>query len=301
MERYEVLVVGSGPVATTLVDELTERGIGVRSVAHVGEVGRLDQDSSEVAGTVGGTELRAAYVVGTDDARTAIRDRLGTNEPYRRGRAFFAGDGGVEDANNLGWKLAATLRGAGDELLLDSYAEERQAVTASNQRGVLDRLLRRTGRAHYRGCRLSQHLGGKHPLVRAGDPVPDVRLWSIADDAEYWLSELRTREWTVLGLGSASAQTVSAAGQRFGAAVRGEVVGGGTGRTGAPGVTLVDRRGEARQRLGRRGGTVLVIRPDGYIGLVALTRAELVQAYLEDLIPPDPGTHGPAATFSKRR
>lgn len=289
MERYDVLVVGSGPVGTALVEDLTGRGIGVRHLVGADQLSRIDHGESEVAGTVDGADLRAEYVVGADDARVVIRERLRMTEPYRSGRAFLAGDGGVEDAYNLAWKLAAAVRGASDELLLDSYAEERLSVAVPDVPRGIGRLLRwrrRQATAHYRDCRLSQNYGGKHPLVRAGDPLPDVRLWSIADGDERWLSEIHDRWWTVLGLGSASVETVSAAGQRFGDAVRAEVVGGGVGTSGAPGITLVDRRGEARHRLGRRGGTVLVVRPDGYLGLVGQARPEIVQAYLEDLIPP---------------
>ena len=61
---------------------------------------------------------------------------------YRAGRAFIAGDAahthppyggfglnnGLEDAANLGWKLAATLQGWGGDALLDSYGLERQPV-----------------------------------------------------------------------------------------------------------------------------------------------------------------------------
>jgi len=63
-------------------------------------------------------------------------------ETYRNGRVFIAGDAahthppyggfglnnGLEDAVNLGWKLAARLQGWGGETLLDSYARERQPV-----------------------------------------------------------------------------------------------------------------------------------------------------------------------------
>ena len=63
-------------------------------------------------------------------------------ERYREGRVFIAGDAahshppyggfglnnGLEDAVNLGWKLAAKLQGWGGEALLDSYSLERQAV-----------------------------------------------------------------------------------------------------------------------------------------------------------------------------
>jgi 4-hydroxyisophthalate hydroxylase len=63
-------------------------------------------------------------------------------ERYREDRVFIAGDAahshppyggfglnnGVEDAVNLGWKLAARLQGWGGEALLDSYSLERQPV-----------------------------------------------------------------------------------------------------------------------------------------------------------------------------
>ncbi|HXD44053.1 MAG TPA: FAD-dependent monooxygenase, partial [Pseudolabrys sp.] len=63
-------------------------------------------------------------------------------ETYRKGRVFIAGDAahthppyggfglnnGLEDAANLGWKLAARLEGWGGEGLLDSYSAERQLV-----------------------------------------------------------------------------------------------------------------------------------------------------------------------------
>lgn len=284
--------------------ELTGHGIDVRVIDPSRPTG-ISQDTSEVVIDLAGAAdgLCAAYLVGADDARLVVRERLGTDEPHRAGRVFFAGDGGVGDAYNLAWKLAAAVRGASDELLLDSYAEERSPA-ARNARfgpdetdglgrllGLLERIRpsRRTDptAANYRGCRLSHHSGGARPLIRAGDPVPEIRLWHIGDGTERRLSELLGRRWTVIGLGSVSAATVAEVTERFGAAVHGEVIGGGTGTSGVPGVTVIDRRGEARQRLGRRGGTVLVIRPDGYVGLVGRPRPEIVQAYLEDLIPPE--------------
>lgn len=65
-------------------------------------------------------------------------------EHYRVGKVFLAGDaahvhpptGGqglntsIQDAYNLGWKMAASLRGAGEELL-DSYEQERRPVAES--------------------------------------------------------------------------------------------------------------------------------------------------------------------------
>ncbi len=63
---------------------------------------------------------------------------------YRRGRVLLVGDAahihlpaggqglstGVQDAVNLGWKLAATVQGRAPEGLLDTYHDERHAVGA---------------------------------------------------------------------------------------------------------------------------------------------------------------------------
>ncbi|PLS19915.1 FAD-dependent oxidoreductase [Neptunicoccus cionae] len=61
-------------------------------------------------------------------------------DEYRHGRVFFAGDsahqvspfgargcnGGIQDVDNLGWKLAAVIKGEAGERLLDTYQEERK-------------------------------------------------------------------------------------------------------------------------------------------------------------------------------
>lgn len=74
--------------------------------------------------------------VGFWDLRVDIADT------YRRGRAFIAGDAahshppygayglntGLEDAVNLGWKLAAVLNNWGSPGLLDSYTQERRPI-----------------------------------------------------------------------------------------------------------------------------------------------------------------------------
>ena len=71
-------------------------------------------------------------------------DRAFQATEYRKGRVLRAGDAahihsplggqelnlGLGDAMNLGWKLAATIRGSAPSDLLDSYARERQPVGA---------------------------------------------------------------------------------------------------------------------------------------------------------------------------
>ena len=69
-----------------------------------------------------------------------------TMERYRHGRVFFAGDaahqvspfgarganGGIQDADNLAWKLAAVIAGEAPEGLLDSYHAERRLAADEN-------------------------------------------------------------------------------------------------------------------------------------------------------------------------
>src|SRR5690606_10377043 len=83
---------------------------------------------------------------------------------YRVGRVLVAGDAahvhspvggqglniGVQDAVNLGWKLAQVVRGTSPESLLDTYHAERHPVAARVLRntlaqGVLNRTDERTG------------------------------------------------------------------------------------------------------------------------------------------------------------
>ena len=68
--------------------------------------------------------------------------RVAVAEKYQVGRVFIAGDAahshppyggfglnnGLEDVANLGWKLAAKLKGWGGDALLQSYSEERRPI-----------------------------------------------------------------------------------------------------------------------------------------------------------------------------
>jgi 3-(3-hydroxy-phenyl)propionate hydroxylase len=71
-----------------------------------------------------------------------------TLERYRHGRVLFAGDAahllpifgvrgansGIDDADNLAWKLSLVVRGLASERLLDSYSDERVAAAQENLR-----------------------------------------------------------------------------------------------------------------------------------------------------------------------
>ena len=83
--------------------------------------------------------------IGFWDLRFALADR------YQSGKLFIAGDAahshppyggygvnsGLEDARNLGWKLAAVLQGWGGSHLLDSYGAERRPVFDSTMRDFI--------------------------------------------------------------------------------------------------------------------------------------------------------------------
>ncbi len=81
--------------------------------------------------------------------------RISLADHYRSGRIFIAGDAahshppyggygvntGLEDARNLGWKLAAKLQGWGGETLLESYEAERRPVFASTARDFIAKFI----------------------------------------------------------------------------------------------------------------------------------------------------------------
>lgn len=83
--------------------------------------------------------------------------RIATADSYRAARIFIAGDAahshppyggygintGLEDAVNLGWKLAADLAGSAGPRLLDSYTEERRPVFVSTAREFIEAAIQR--------------------------------------------------------------------------------------------------------------------------------------------------------------
>ena len=146
-------------------------------------------------------------------------------QQFRMGRVLLAGDAahahspaggqgvntGVQDAYNLGWKLAAVLAGAPDELL-DSYAAERMPVAANVL--ALSGALHRQGFAatgpapsvihqldiSYRGGPLAGEVRGPGAL-RAGDRAPD----GLLPDGRRLFDVFRGPHWTVLEFGRAAA------------------------------------------------------------------------------------------------
>jgi hypothetical protein len=85
--------------------------------------------------------------------------RVAVAEQYQAGRIFIAGDAahshppyggfglnnGLEDAVNLGWKLAARLQGWGGDTLLASYSEERRPIFKETAEDFIAARIRREG------------------------------------------------------------------------------------------------------------------------------------------------------------
>ncbi|WP_405979381.1 FAD-dependent monooxygenase [Streptomyces sp. NBC_00158] len=230
----------------------------------------------------GPVDLSAAAVRALIAARTHIapddvtevrwasdfRPRAAMADRFREGRIFLVGDaahvhspaGGqglntsVQDAYNLGWKLAAVLRGTAPSALLDTYEEERLPV-AAEMLGLSTRIHRgeaRRGAATrqlglgYRDSSLAVETRPGLPAdaLRAGDRAPDgTRAGTRLFDA------FRGPHWTLLTVGT------------------------------APEATLPGARTLRIPAYEAYGDGVFLIRPDGYVAWAGTTPSAGLTAY----------------------
>lgn len=201
---------------------------------------------------------------------------------YRDGRVFLVGDaahvhpptGGqglntsVQDAYNLGWKLAAVVGGAPVELL-DSYEEERRPVAASVL-GLSARLLdsmkrgdnRRGREVHqldigYLESPLSMERPERLAGLLAGDRAPDAPIRHATGQSTRVFELFKGTHWTLLGYNVERDLVAPRAGlhiHTFGA--RGDVIDAGC---------------HFRDAYALRSGDWLLVRPDGYVGAIVAT------------------------------
>ena len=194
----EVVFADHGPVRVMV----TEQRIGSTAVPTLDDLSRALVD---VYGTDYGVHSPTWISRFTDTTRQAAA--------YRSGRVLLAGDAahvhspvggqglntGVQDAVNLGWKLAQVVGGVSPDSLLDSYHDERHPVAARVLRTtmaqvaltrpgdarrdalrdtVVDLLSMGEPRTRYAaqmsGLDIRYDLGEGHPLL--GRRVPDVDL-----------------------------------------------------------------------------------------------------------------------------
>ncbi|MHC2259342.1 FAD-dependent oxidoreductase [Sinorhizobium meliloti] len=196
---------------------------------------------------------------------------------YRVGRTFLVGDaahihpptGGqglntsVQDAYNIGWKLAAVLSGAQDRLL-DTYERERRPI-AEAVLGLSTRLLeaqkqggmRRGREVHqldvgYPDSPLSTELPERSHGVRAGNRAPDAPVKGAAGQPSRLFRLFQGPHWTLLVFEDRRDMVAPRPGLHI-------------YRLGTGG-DVVDAWGHVREAYGLAPGECVLIRPDGYVG-----------------------------------
>jgi 2-polyprenyl-6-methoxyphenol hydroxylase-like FAD-dependent oxidoreductase len=217
----KIVYADEGPVGVMV----TERSVGATAEPTLDD---LKEALIAVYGTDYGIHDATSISRFTDAARQAAE--------YRKGRVLLAGDAahihppdggqglqtGVQDAVNLGWKLAQAIRGTSPDSLLDTYQTERHPVGARVLRNALGAVAlrhddeRTTALRHIisellgmdepqtsfaammSGLDIHYDLGEGHPLL--GRRVPDLdlvtangplRLFSLLHNARPVLLNLR--------------------------------------------------------------------------------------------------------------
>jgi 2-polyprenyl-6-methoxyphenol hydroxylase-like FAD-dependent oxidoreductase len=210
---------------------------------------------------------------------------------YRVGRVFLVGDaahthpptGGqglntsVQDAYNLGWKLAAVIDGASDALL-DSYEEERQPIAAA-MLGLATKLLVAAKRGDMRRAREVQQLGLGYPEsslalemparsgLLAGDRAPDAPIRGAAGQSTRLFELFKGPHWTLLGYDVERDAVPPRPGLHVHAVgSRGDII---------------DESGFLRDAYVLAPGDWVLVRPDGYIGaIVSSGEISALETYL---------------------
>ncbi len=222
---------------------------------------------------------------------------------FRVGRVFLAGDAahvhspaggqgmntGMQDAYNLGWKLSAVLSGA-PAFLLDTYEEERLPIAAWLL-GATTHLHRQVFRSNadllrddqflqlklnYRGASMSQGEPSLSATLQPGDRAPDAPLLNHLGNGVRLFDLFRGPHFTVLEFSPDAEETL----EEYEPSVRRYQV-------------VREAKGPLRENefisadehiwniYGIASGALFLVRPDGYLGLIANTgSASQVKDYL---------------------
>ncbi len=218
-------------------------------------------------------------------------------DKYQVGRVLIGGDaahihpptGGqglntsVQDAYNLGWKLAAVINGA-PEKLLATYEEERRPIAAEMLglstkllQAARDRAGRRRGRETqqldlgYPESSLSLNKPARSPeRVIAGDRAPDAPIRGAAGQPTRLFKLFQGPHWTLLGYHVDREAIAPRRGLHIHTVgVRGDIV---------------DESGYVRDAYGVSAGDWVLVRPDGYVGAI-VSSGEIadLRRYLDDV------------------
>lgn len=237
---------------------------------------------------------------------------------YRVGRVFLAGDAahvhspaggqgmntGIQDSYNLGWKLGQVLTGLPDSLL-DTYEQERLPVAAW-MLGVTSRLhreIKETEKAvrrgpetlqlgiNYRDGRLAREERSNPGTIRAGDRTPDAPCHDSNGEVVRLFDVFRGPHFTMLAFGHGTGDICTAVQQNYGNQVR-------TCTIILPDAppqpdSLVDTGGHAYRGYEAQEGSLVLVRPDGYIGLMTDSAGRGLAEYLMSVC--HPGSQASAA------
>jgi oxygenase len=198
---------------------------------------------------------------------------------YRTGRVLFAGDAahqqmpiggqalnlGLQDAVNLGWKLAATVRGQAPAGLLDTYHSERHAVgerVLGNIRAQAQLLL---GDAEVEPLRrlIAELIGEEANRVRLAEMISGLDIRYPVSGGEHPMLGARLPDTDVPVPGGSTTTTALL---RTGRGLFLDCAGGELARPWADRVTAVTAR-QIGSGPPHPAGAVLV-RPDGYVAWI---------------------------------
>ena len=286
----KVVYADQGPVGVLV----TERQVGATGEPTLA-------DLSEALIAVYGTD----YGIHSPTWISRFTDATRQAEAYRKGRVLVAGDAahihppdggqglqtGVQDAMNLGWKLAQVVKGTSPESLLDTYHAERHPVAARVLRNTMAAVVlrredertkalrdtmaellgmeepRRRFAAMMSGLDIHYDLGEGHPLL--GRRMPDLDL-DTANGPLRVFTLLHDARPVLLNLGEPGGFDITPWADR---------------------VKLIDARYDGTWELPALGTvtapTAVLIRPDGYVAWVGdLTQQGLADALTTWFGPP---------------
>jgi 2-polyprenyl-6-methoxyphenol hydroxylase-like FAD-dependent oxidoreductase len=259
-----------------------------------GEECKLDEESLN---TRIRRQTRSKKITLRDIRWTSVfRPNIRLAEHYKKGRVFIAGDAahvhtpagaqglntGIQDSYNLGWKLSQVLNGA-PMALLDTYEAERQPVAAAvlglstkkyEALGKMDPSSVKRGKDEqqllitYRSGPLGGKAAGATPTLQVGDRAPDAELIGPHDKPVRLHEIFRGPQFTLLAYGPAAAAALDELPWPGpGAALSRVAI--DAGASGTADLCFDDRNGSFEGIYKMPKGTLLLVRPDGYIGMVA--------------------------------
>ncbi|SFQ10809.1 FAD binding domain-containing protein [Variovorax sp. OK605] len=300
-----------------VVADIALTGLG-REAWHRFNEGRMDAQMSlcPLAGTTlfqlqapipleGDADLSAeglTSMVAAFNMNARLADR------YKVGRVLLVGDaahvhpptGGqglntsVQDAYNLGWKLAAVTRGGAPETLLDSYEEERRPI-AANMLGLATKLLDAARRGDMRRGREVHQLDIGYPDsplaleqprrargLLAGDRAPDAPVSGASGQATRLFDIFKGAHWTLLGCEVERNRVAPRPGLHI-------------HTIGARG-DLRDDGGHFQDAYALAPGDWVLVRPDGHVGaIVASANVDALAPYFRQV-----GLEAPSSGLAPR-